>query len=296
MNKSSYILDPGEDAYREVRRVVRQQIDLAIAVLTGKVTSLDEAVHQTRKGIKRIRAALRAVQELCPEFVSKENKRFRAIAHRLANDREAAALQRAVAGLLHRCNTSLIQVQEGLLTHFARVNGDAGAVAKRIAEVVSALDQAKREARDWTCEHSGTGTGEILQAMGRRYAMGRRAYNHAYAVPHPEEFHNWRKRVKDQLYLTRLLDRLLPDSIREQHDSLDDLSEALGEDHDLASLRGLLLADSEVCRDRRMRRHLLTTIDERQSQLRQRASAIAQKIYHCAPAGYLKELEEHGAA
>jgi len=53
--------------------------------------------------------------------------------------------------------------------------------------------------------------------------------------PHPENYHEWRKRVKEHWYHVRLLEVTVADGGYEK--SLKELETALGEDHNLVLLQ-----------------------------------------------------------
>jgi CYTH domain-containing protein len=62
-------------------------------------------------------------------------------------------------------------------------------------------------------------------------------------LPINHRFHDWRKAVKYLWYQTRLLHAAAPSVLGPLVDQLDGLADALGDDHDLAVLGGLLDAD-----------------------------------------------------
>src|SRR3954447_23499769 len=93
MSSRSFRFDPGEPVPDEVRRVARGRIDHALDELRGNSDSTrEEAVHEARKDMKKLRALLRLVRgELGGRVYSAENACFRDTARELAGVREADA-------------------------------------------------------------------------------------------------------------------------------------------------------------------------------------------------------------
>src|SRR5262249_59732979 len=75
----SFQLRPGEPLRKTTRRIVRKQIDAALEELTGANKGpRDEAVHEARKSLKRVRAVLRLVRPVIGEKAyRRENTCFR---------------------------------------------------------------------------------------------------------------------------------------------------------------------------------------------------------------------------
>ena len=82
----------------------------------------------------------------------------------------------------------------------------------------------------------------------------------------PAAFHEWRKRVKDHWYQVRLFARL-PNGPRSRTDTLRRLEQWLGKDHDLATLRSIVLDGDDRYGDAHARTMLLGSITKRQKSL-----------------------------
>ncbi|MDC0675465.1 CHAD domain-containing protein [Nannocystis sp. ncelm1] len=86
------------------------------------------------------------------------------------------------------------------------------------------------------------------------YKQGRQAMRTAFADPTPAAFHAWRKRVKDLWYHTQLLHNVWKGVQSAWAEALEDLSDALGDDHDLEVLRAALATHPDLDPDARPRR------------------------------------------
>jgi CHAD domain. len=58
----SYQLQRNETPGEGVRRICRRQVELGLAIVAGKKETVDTPVHETRKHLKKARAALRLVR------------------------------------------------------------------------------------------------------------------------------------------------------------------------------------------------------------------------------------------
>src|SRR5918997_4732474 len=91
MSAHTYRLSPGEPLPDEIRRVARGRIDHALDELRGKSDSTrEEAVHEARKDMKKLRALLRLVRgDLGDRVYRRENQCFRDTARELSGMRDA---------------------------------------------------------------------------------------------------------------------------------------------------------------------------------------------------------------
>src|SRR5262245_51916833 len=104
MAARAYRIDPGEPVPDEVRRVARGRIEHALDELRGRSDSTrEEAVHEARKDMKKLRALLRLVRgELGERVYSAENACFRDIARELAGVRDADVMLATLTDLEER--------------------------------------------------------------------------------------------------------------------------------------------------------------------------------------------------
>ena len=89
----SYELRREEPLADGIRRIVVEQVDIAIRVLSHPQCNggVDEAVHEARKSFKRVRSALRLARGVVGnESYHRESVRFRILAGALASLRESA--------------------------------------------------------------------------------------------------------------------------------------------------------------------------------------------------------------
>jgi hypothetical protein len=131
---------------------------------------------------------------------------------------------------------------------------------------------------------------EIELGVARTYRRARRAMRRAMAEPLVENFHEWRKHVKDHGYQLRLLRCLWPEAVAGRLAAVERLSALLGDERDVAMLAGAIAAEGRRL-GRTGRRHALTTtIDQRRVRLLARAIALGEELFTERPADFLDRL------
>ena len=217
------------------------EIDGALAHLTDASPDRDEAIHEVRKRIKKIRAILRLVRdELGQELYRQENICYRDAGRRLADLRESAvlvetldkladyAVDELAAGALGKVRTALAQAHQS----FSRRVFDE---EKVVAATATTLRAGRRRLLTWPLV--GDDFADVAKGVRRVYQRGRQRLAAAYAEPTPEAFHEWRKEVKYLWYQVTILELLKPGVLPLYAAELHELSDHLGEDHDLFTLR-----------------------------------------------------------
>lgn len=282
-----YSLRADEPIPGGIRRLVREQIDRASDELTDDTLDRHKGVHQARKRFKKIRAVLRLVRPELGTVYRVENNWFREIAGRLSEARDAQVLIETLDAL--RCTfddqvtpDAFASVQTVLVERREAITASEAVLDRHVAEVVEDLRVARLRVEDWPLTTNSFAT--LRPGLEQIYRRGRKALARAYAHPVPEEFHEWRKHVKDHWYHIRLLQRLWPKLMRGYCESLKDLAEMLGDDHDLSVLRQTLLDRPKTYGNERELEVLLGLIGSRQAELRAKAETCGQRIFAEKPA------------
>jgi CHAD domain-containing protein len=284
----SYRLQPGEGAADGVRRIARAQIDLAHEQLTGRgERDIGKAVHEARKAFKRVRALLRlARDELGDEVYRRENTVFRDAGRTLSGVRDAAVLVETLDDVVERYGDELPDgafagLRDALAadarTAHASIEDDHGA----IDAVITTLDAARGRVAGWPVPESDDS--EILAPGFKRiYRRGRRALRAAGDETTTENLHELRKRAKDLWHASQVLRPAAPKKLKRLSRRAHDLSDVVGEDHDLAVLleaaqqRPQALAAGE--------RELLTSVvGRRRAMLQRRALVRGRRVYARKP-------------
>ncbi len=105
--------------------------------------------------------------------------------------------------------------------------------------------------------------------------------------------HEWRKSVKNLGYQVRLLERAAPSVLEPLGANLDDLAEALGDDHDLAVLVERLALDPAQFGGSRYAIRAIDIVRAQQEELRRRAFRLGATIYAEKPARFTARVEQY---
>jgi CHAD domain-containing protein len=314
----------GEPALLGLRRIFIGQLDLTIELLTGEndATPPDEAVHETRKSLKRMRTLLRLLEdELGAQAAQREDVLLRDAGRKLAGARDSEVLVATLEALMHE-HPRRLEPRPGVKKLHARLLAERQRATAQLlgdqlmrAEVLSDLREMRTRMEAWRPEPKA-GMSGLERGYRRLYARGRRRYERAAGARggRAASMHRWRKSVKDLRYAAEALGRRPPgagalavlgaastlkpagargkrprrrDRIARLARRADRLGERLGEEHDLFVLAKRV---REPGCDRRTRRSLLKIINNRRGRLRRRALRDGERLYRRRPSRALARV------
>ncbi len=295
----SYRFKRREPAGEGVRRILLEQIDAAVGHLAEPSAGRDEGIHEARKCFKRTRAVLRLVRPRLPTLYRRENAVFRDAGRALAAARDAGAMvetiERLESPVIRRLGEAGYRdLHQVFVDRRDAVAGDDAGIGARVQETLEVLAAARERLAGLSPGRDGFGLlGPGLKAY---YQRGRKARDRVLAEPTAENFHEWRKRVKDLWYFTQLLEKTDPPAMRRLKRDFKTLSDRLGDDHDLAVLRALLTGDEgpELADDVRM--PLLEVVDAEQARLRADARELGGRLFHDKPGTFRKRMKRRWKA
>src|SRR5262249_28360080 len=120
--------------------------------------------------------------------------------------------------------------------------------------------------------------------------QGRKALLRADSNGLSEDFHEWRKRVKDHWYHVRLLENLWTDIMKGYEKSLKHLETWLGDDHNLVLLQDLLTSHPERFGGQEEIDLCLELIADRQKELRKEAVGLGELVYKEKPRAFAQRM------
>lgn len=284
-----YRLQHDEDVAEGVRRIARGRGEAAVEQLRGE-GDIAEAIHETRKDMKKLRSLLRLVRDgLGDDVYRAENERYRAVARLLAGPRDAEVKLATLSALRERYPDDVpaaTTLERSLKDERERLASESEEVRARMEEAATAIVAGAATIDDW--ELRGEGFALLSPGLKRAYARGRRAYRAVREDPTDESVHDWRKRVKDLWYQTRLVREAWDGPLKAVADEAHDLSDLLGDHHDLAVLiedaRGRDDSDADA---------LATVARRRQAELLRKALALGSRIYAEKPARLMGRLDAY---
>ncbi|MFB4203736.1 hypothetical protein KBTX_03894 [wastewater metagenome] len=277
---SGYRIDPRRGADDEVRRVVADRIERADEALALPGDRRAEGVHEARKRLKEIRAVVRLLRPHLGRRFRGENTRYRDIARGLSGMRDAAALVECWDALAadeprRFSSTAMQRVRERLAARADEAG--QGADADAIAAARQSLGDARAALTDWPLPRGGFAL--FRGGLARTFGDGARALAAVEKGVTDERLHEWRKRVKDHWYHTCLFERCWPEMLEARRRCLKGLSDALGDDHDLAVMHALMAEEPALFGAAATRAAIVRAVSRRRTRLTRRAVASGRRLY-----------------
>ena len=289
----AYRLKLGEPAPEGIKRIVREEIESAARHLNGAGDAdRDEAIHEARKNIKKIRGVLRLVRSELGEIYRQENLFFRDAGRRLSQFRDACAMIETFDPLRKKYRAELgrgglASIRRGLIARKAQAEQQAG-VQEVLHGMAGVLLQSAERVEDWPL--SADGFGAISPGLEATVRLGRKAMARARKHPLPENYHEWRKRVKDHWYHVRLLDSVWDGTMPAYERRLKDLETWLGEDHNLVVLQEKVMAEPDFYSNEPEIALFVRLIGKYHRELRGNALELGARIYGEKPRQFGKEM------
>lgn len=270
-----------------IRRIAAGQIEEILDRIEGRTDEeLGTAVHESRKSLKRLRALVRLVRtEIGDEAYRRENSTFRELGRVLSGSRDSQVLVGALDALVERYPAEL-----GAASLAAFRSRIVNAYEEpRLAELEHELRAAEDRLADWPIGRQGFRA--VGSGVARAYSRGRRAYRRAKREPSAENLHEWRKRVKDLWYSLQILEEAEPKRMKKLAKTAHELSELLGEDHDLVLLEERAEAYRSDFPDDASPMLLRVMAEQRRAKLQKRAFGVGSRLYRQPPAKFVKRVE-----
>jgi CHAD domain-containing protein len=290
----AYALLPGESLSDACHRIAVEEVDAALAQLR----SLDDpaaAVHEARKSFKRVRSLLRLLRAGVP---AAERRRamhaVRDLGRLLSDARDVKVRLDTLAGLLAWSagavgERAVVPLRETLLTE--HVTG-----AERTADAARQVVEGLRDVREGLLALPvEDDPGVLVAGLERTYGRGRNRMAEAWRNPTDETLHEWRKRAKDLWHHVELVAPAWPALLETTAGLAHDLSDALGEDHDLALLTAAAAERPGAFATPADQRTLADLIAQRRRQLQETAHGLGPRLYAEKPRPYARRLGRYVA-
>src|SRR5215471_7522066 len=286
-------LRKNESASAGVRRVARELIDGAIERIGDRKADFEETVHEVRKELKKLRAILRLVRgELGDEAFDRENTAVRDLGRRLSRARDATVRIGVLGRLREAFPEDFPPRGTGPLSRRLVARRQAALALLRrgreLGAIATELRVLRRRVRTWPLSKGDYGV--LEPGLGRIYGQGKKRLAEAYAAATDEAFHEWRKRAKDLRYHVELLEPVWPEVLKDVEKSLHELTDLLGDDHDLGDLRRVLTSSPRLTRGALGVGRLVELIDRRRSRLRADARPLGARIYGEKPRAFSERI------
>lgn len=308
--KMSYRLQVDEELPQGVKRIALEEIDEALAQLQLPDDDLDEAVHESRKCFKKLRGLLRLVRkEIGEEVYQRENVAFRDAGRLLSDLRDSKVMIQtldklqegaAKAGAAKADNEEVIEafmtLRETLVIFYHATRRRVVEEEQALAEVIARVQQARARVDGWPiADDSFTA---VAGGLRKIYKRGQNRMHDAVAEPAAETLHEWRKRVKYLWYGVRILHPIWPQPMATLADEIHDLSDLLGDDHDLHQFQ-TFWQQMQVPAEKRPLilkahgDHILALVQDKRAALQTDAFPLGRRIYAEKPDAFVNRLNTY---
>ncbi|MGZ4967044.1 MAG: CHAD domain-containing protein, partial [Chthoniobacterales bacterium] len=236
----NYELERGHDLGESLRHIFCKQVALAIDYASGARKPPDTPVHETRKRVKKARAALRLIEKtIRPRLFKKQDHGLRDVGRLISDLRDAEVRLQTLDYLLGRIR---LQGREkyGELRDFLQceLNTLRRHRSSWPKQVIPVLKNIHDEVAGWKLESYRAD--DLRRAVQRTYKRARRTAAAAEKKRSPECFHVFRGEAKQFGYELRIIRPINPAMLARLTRDLQRLGELLGRHHDLVLLAARL--------------------------------------------------------
>jgi CHAD domain-containing protein len=287
----SYRLKSGESLPGGFQRIFREEIQAALKETRRAPQKRGQAVHEFRKHLKKLRAALALVSdEVGKNRHAKEDRCVRQIGKLVADLRDAYVRFQTVVQLREKFGgrgfEKVFQHTEELLA--LELASFTAASAGWEKQAVRNLKALMKRIACWELEDLRWK--QIRGAVAGSYRRGCSGLRDVLDDPTPKNLHGWRREIKTLWYQLRLLtplDRVVFEEIANEADMLGEL---LGQHHDFVFLLSRLdmeRADKSL-RDERTK--LEKAVRRRTRKLERDATELGRRFYAESPKSFAKRV------
>lgn len=261
----------------ELRRIARAEIRGALAQIRN-AHSRPNAVHAVRAHCKKVRALLRLVRFGLGKQYERENQAFRDIARELAESRDATVIRATFDTLVERGFSANRRSELDRLRARLASGDDSPDEPATLLAVHAPL--AVAEGRAATLRLRGQPLNVVALGLRATYGRARKLYTRARTTREPKQFHEWRKHAKHHWYHLELIRPVSSKALPGRMKRMAQLSDVLGDLHDLDVLEAWLGAQAQADRSsKRVTRSLSGLVGARRAELQDVACAMGEALF-----------------
>jgi CHAD domain-containing protein len=286
----SYELRQDETVGDGIQRIVCHQIEGAIRASGAEQNGKGSPVHETRRHLKKARAALRlAAGEIDPDAWKREDRCLRKVGQLISEVRDAEVRLQTVRQLREfaRGKKRSFRETEELLAF--ELDSFLAAFSEWPEEAKQRLTQALDRIRAWPLDDLHCK--QLRKCVQQSYKRGRNALTAAIEETSTKNLHAFRKRAKELGCQLRILRPLAPAVFRALNDELKAIGQYLGQVHDLSFVTERL---SSIGSARKHGGRILNAlIDSREKELERTAIALGERFYAERPRQFARRLSQY---
>lgn len=290
----AYQLQSGETISEGLKRILREETDLIIRLLT-QGDDLHRSVHETRKACKRIRAVWRLVRDqVGHKAYRRENATYRDASRDLSRLRDLSALLETLDQLEHLPLSSQTRtVWERARQDLEALRDQAEAAFSQdiLAEVAERVSVAQVRIEKLTLKTERFKA--IEKGFHRVYRRSHRGLRHSQKKTDAERMHDWRKRVKYLRFHVQLMQPIWPTMMEAFGSELHRLSDYLGDHHDLAVLSEFLQDQVIITEPIAGKDEFMALLEAQQMTLAQHSFELGERLFLNRPADFVFEVRQY---
>lgn len=274
-----------------LRKFLNAELESALEKLAlATPENLSGVVHDVRRHVKKMRAVLRLLKAAKYPGVSKSDQHpLRDAAKQVSALRDAEVNLKTLKKLCKTCGISVSKYPQTLRLFEQQLEEAMFGGVEAAANAAGLL----RMMQPWIELHDNIDVKprQLLSGMRRIYKRDRAAFQKAVRDTSSENLHRWRKRTKDVwnvLTLSRMIRLTDPKATRKLADVSEELGDLLGEDHDLAQLRGRL-AHTVTGPEKEALNHLISS---RRDKLQKKIIKCGAKFFAKKPRAFVEEFAD----
>lgn len=287
----AFQLRRGQPVGDEARQIFDHQLLRAtIGLRDPKTAAGHDSIHDARRHVKKARAVLRVLRASLGAEYRSADRRLRAVNRMLGELADA----RAVVGTL----ANLVDVDPSLPAHIsealrAQLVAHAASLERKAQfdrlrhRTIRLLDAERLRIPLWHVDVRGRK--DVIDVIEDAHGAARAAMRESLRRPTADTFHAWRRRVKSECYLLRLIAERCGDRLDLDQRRLEALAASLGELHNVSLLLALLASDSALTR--RETTHVLVALRRYRRTLRREAREM-RHIFDEGPESFGARVRE----
>jgi CHAD domain-containing protein len=283
-----YRIEKGESLAAALGRITAEEMNFAQRELGHGAKGGGKNVHNARKAIKRLRALLRSLRVVFPrEFYHAENQRLAEAGRKISPVRDIHVQLRALGKFRDTRGRAAVRMRGQLLRQQAALERKLPALRLAVRQM---LEHSRGTIETWPLDKTTPMT--LAGGIKRMYKQGQDAFKTARKKPTPENLHEWRKKAKSLGYGFELVECFLPKKILKRMELCQDLSDELGDDHDLFVLLQALDRENKSAPAHDFAK-LARRIAARRKKLAKKAFKIGKRLYNEKPRVFARRLDRH---
>jgi CHAD domain-containing protein len=281
---------------RSVRKIAHGLIDRCLENLAVTAAAeRDEAIHDARKGLKKLRSLLRLVRPVIARSdYRRENERLRDAGLPLTQARDLKILIESLDAVVKECFADgqvpekLLELRRGVSDELSREHEHLQADGE-LEAISNHLKEARDDVRKWAGVPDRWRT--LSRGLKATYARVLESQRGAEKEPTAESCHEWRKQVRYLRYQLGLVRFLNPERLTGLAGQIDRVNKLLGSSRDLTLLEKRLFEDRAVASEGALLERLQGIINRRRRETTAEACSVAETLFAETPEEFVAALK-----